>query len=365
MRPNLCRRRAALSLRVLLVVTLVGAASLVAPARTNATRAAAGGVPPSGFSDVVAISGLVEPTTVAFAADGRVFVAEKSGLIKVFDLAGRHHAHRLRGSAHPGAQLLGPWAAGPRPRPAVPDPAVRVRALLVRRGARGHSAALGHRRRYRRRLSEPAGFHCRRVRRAGAPLSPHGQRRPDDRARAGSRERLVPAVPQSLDRHRRLRARRRPLCGAGEGASFNYVDYGQTNNPCGDPPSPAGTDLAPPTAQGGALRSQSVRRPAGQPVSLGGTIIRVDPNTGAGMAGNPFAASADQNARRIIAYGLRNPFRFDRPPRDATAVGRRGRVEHLGGDQQDRRRRRWRGRELRLAVLRGHWPAGRATTRPT
>ena len=85
MRPNLCRRRAALSLRVLLVVTLVGAASLVAPARTNATRAAAGGVPPSGFSDVVAISGLVEPTTVAFAADGRVFVAEKSGLIKVFD----------------------------------------------------------------------------------------------------------------------------------------------------------------------------------------------------------------------------------------------------------------------------------------
>jgi glucose/arabinose dehydrogenase len=101
---------------------------------------------------------------------------------------------------------------------------------------------------------------------------------------------------------------------AGEGAGFNYVEYGQTNNRCGDPPSPTGTDLAPPAAQGGALRAQSVRRPAGQPVTLSGTIIRVDPNTGAGLPGNPFASRADLNARRIIAYGLRNPFRFDIRP---------------------------------------------------
>src|ERR671918_2709007 len=87
MRADRRRRRAAASLRLLLVMTLVGATSLLAPAptqATRATRAAASGVPPSGFSDVVAISGLVQPTTVAFAADGRVFVAEKSGLIKVF-----------------------------------------------------------------------------------------------------------------------------------------------------------------------------------------------------------------------------------------------------------------------------------------
>jgi len=113
--------------------------------------------------------------------------------------------------------------------------------------------------------------------------------------------------------------------GAGDGASFNYVDYGQTKNPCGDPPSPAGTNLAPPTAQGGALRSQSARRPAGQPVTLDGTIIRIDPNTGAGLPGNPFATHADQNARRIIAYGLRNPFRFDvRPGTQQLWVGEVG-----------------------------------------
>jgi hypothetical protein len=39
----------------------------------------------------------------------------------------------------------------------------------------------------------------------------------------------------------------------GEGASFDYADYGQTGNPCGDPPGPAGTNLSPPTAEGGAL----------------------------------------------------------------------------------------------------------------
>ncbi len=39
---------------------------------------------PSGFSEETALSGLNVPTAVRFASDGRVFVAEKSGLIKVF-----------------------------------------------------------------------------------------------------------------------------------------------------------------------------------------------------------------------------------------------------------------------------------------
>ena len=40
---------------------------------------------PAGFTDTVAIGGLSSPTAAAFAPDGRVFVAEKSGLVKVFD----------------------------------------------------------------------------------------------------------------------------------------------------------------------------------------------------------------------------------------------------------------------------------------
>ncbi len=40
---------------------------------------------PSGFRDEVAFAGLSEPTTFRFAPDGRVFVAEKTGRILVFD----------------------------------------------------------------------------------------------------------------------------------------------------------------------------------------------------------------------------------------------------------------------------------------
>ena len=39
---------------------------------------------PAGFSETVVLSGLTQPTAIRFSPDGRVFVAEKSGLIKVF-----------------------------------------------------------------------------------------------------------------------------------------------------------------------------------------------------------------------------------------------------------------------------------------
>ena len=61
-------------LPLLLLLTL-----LVAPTPAGAVAL------PSGFQQSVVFSGLVQPTAVQFASDGRVFVAEKSGLIKVFD----------------------------------------------------------------------------------------------------------------------------------------------------------------------------------------------------------------------------------------------------------------------------------------
>ncbi len=94
---------------------------------------------------------------------------------------------------------------------------------------------------------------------------------------------------------------------AGDGAAFHFTDHGQLNNPCGDPPSPAGVALAPPTAEGGALRSQS---PRGSGSTLDGTVIRVDPMTGEAFPGNPWFADPDPNRSRVVAYGLRNPFRF-------------------------------------------------------
>lgn len=40
--------------------------------------------------------------------------------------------------------------------------------------------------------------------------------------------------------------------------------------------------------------------------SLGGKILRVNPDTGAGTPGNPFASSGNANTRRIYSYGHRN-----------------------------------------------------------
>ena len=46
---------------------------------------------PTGMHESVVFSGLTNPTNIEFAADGRIFVAEKSGTIKVYDKPpGRH-----------------------------------------------------------------------------------------------------------------------------------------------------------------------------------------------------------------------------------------------------------------------------------
>jgi glucose/arabinose dehydrogenase len=96
----------------------------------------------------------------------------------------------------------------------------------------------------------------------------------------------------------------------GDGASFTFVDYGQVGNPCADP-----------SNEGGALRSQDLRA-TGDPVGLNGAVLRVDPDTGDGLPGNPFELSTDANAKRIIAYGLRNPFRMTfRPATNELWIG--------------------------------------------
>ena len=65
--------------------------------------------------------------------------------------------------------------------------------------------------------------------------------------------------------------------------------------------------MTPPTAEGGALRSQDART-TGDPTGLDGALLRVDPDTGDPLPDNP--GTGDLNARRIVAYGFRNPFRF-------------------------------------------------------
>ncbi len=48
--------------------------------------------------------------------------------------------------------------------------------------------------------------------------------------------------------------------------------------------------------------------------SLGGKVLRVDPQTGEGSPGNPFATSDNANTRRVYTYGHRNVQGLDRRP---------------------------------------------------
>src|SRR5947208_597 len=60
---------------------LLGPNSAPPPAPSSARA----GTLPSGFQESISFGGLVHPTVIRFASDGRVFIAEKSGLILVFD----------------------------------------------------------------------------------------------------------------------------------------------------------------------------------------------------------------------------------------------------------------------------------------
>ena len=271
---------------------------------------------PAGFADEVVIGGLSYPTNVEFASDGRVFVAEKSGRVQVYDsladpsptlfadLSTNTHNFWDRGmlglELHPGF-------------PATPY----VYVLYAHDAAIGSSAprwgTAGV-------LSDPCpsppgatsdgcvvSGRLSRLEAAGNVMT-------------GSEHVLLEDFCQQYPSHSVgdiVFGRDGALyASAGDGASFNFVDYGQDGsprNPCGDPPVPIGGTQSAPSAEGGALRSQDLRTPA-DPTSLDGTIIRVDPLTGLGAAGNPFASSSDLNARRVVAYGLRNPFRIAHRP---------------------------------------------------
>src|SRR5262245_55896921 len=72
-------RRRAYALVLLIGLTLLSSMTAAWPVT------AAGPTAPASFQIAPVFSGLKNPTDMAFAADGRVFISEKAGLIKVFD----------------------------------------------------------------------------------------------------------------------------------------------------------------------------------------------------------------------------------------------------------------------------------------
>lgn len=271
---------------------------------------------PPGFQDEVAIPNIQQPTAFRFAPDGRVFVATKPGQIYVYenledttpelfaDLRtdvydtgdrgllgialdpkfdeGRPYVYALYTYDH----ILGDpepppkWGEPEKTGDPCPDlnggDACLVSGRLVRLTAEGNHAAPS--------AKEPA------------------------------QKQLAEGWCQQFSSHSIGDLQFGPegdlYVSGGDGASFTSADYGQLGtepNPCGDPPEPAGTADEPPSAEGGSLRAQNLS-------NLSGKILRVDPETGEGLPGNPLGSNPDENTRRIVAEGFRNPFRFTLDP---------------------------------------------------
>jgi glucose/arabinose dehydrogenase len=69
---------------MMVAAVLAVAATALAYSSFSTTDEHTAGGPPVGFRDSVVLRGLVRPTAIAFAKDGRIFVAEQRGTIKVF-----------------------------------------------------------------------------------------------------------------------------------------------------------------------------------------------------------------------------------------------------------------------------------------
>jgi glucose/arabinose dehydrogenase len=299
----------------LLAAAIVAGASGVATGATNVTGHAAGeassAAQPPGFSQSTVFSGLTEPTAMRFSPDGRVFVAEKSGLIKVFDSLSdptptvfadlRTQVYNYYDRGLLGIALDPDFPAKPY-----------VYALYTYDAAIGGTAP---------RWGTPgvSDDPCPTPpgpRGAGCVVSGQLSRlKASGDKMIGPEKVLINGWCQQYTSHSVGDLEFAPdgalYVSGGEGAAWWKPDYGELGgNPCGDPPGGVGGTMTPPTAEGGALRAQSLRRPAGEPRLLNGTILRVDPSTGSGLPSNPLAASSDANARRIVVSGLRNPYRF-------------------------------------------------------
>lgn len=289
-------------------------AALLALLTVPAIAAADSALPP-GFQDSVVLSGLEKPTAVRFAPNGMVFVAEKAGKIEVYenledetpelfkDLRTETYDHGDRGllglavdpefPTKPYVYALFTYdhvigSKKPVPEWGEPDHTGDFCPVVPENGA-DDCVVSGRLVRYTANVSKDGEGHLHAV--------------------AAGEKALIPEDwCQQFSSHSIGDLRFGPegalYASGGDGASFTSADIGQL----GEPPNPCGD----PKEEGGSLRAQDLLTPEtiGDPTGLGGTVIRINPETGEGWPGNPLAGSLSANERRIVAFGFRNPFRF-------------------------------------------------------
>ena len=310
MRRRALRGLVALSALALALVLLPG--GFAAKSSSRAAMAA-----PPGFQPQTVVSGLNLPTSFAFTPDGRIFIAEKSGVVRVFkngallptpliDISGKVNNYWDRGligmaldpnfAANGYIYLLYPYEA------TATDDAGGKTARLSRYTVVGDTASPATETVL---LGTNAGSACTQFP-VGSDCIPaewygHG----------------VGDIQFGSDGSMFL--------SNGDAANWNIVNDD-------------------------ALRAQDLN-------SLAGKIMRINPNTGQGLPDNPYW-NGDPNAARskVWAYGVRNAYRFSVRPNSGDA-----RHRLCGRRRVGRRRRRstsfprapiWVGRATRAALCR-------------
>ncbi len=303
-----------------IVVFLLALVASVLAAST--VPAAAAGAVPDGFEDEVVIDDLDFPTTLDWLPDGRVLVAEKSGRLWMYDSVADNNPRLfadLSASVHNwfdrgllGLAIDPEFPARPyvyvqytynvAPGKTAPIPGLEFGLNDACPDPPGASA--------------PSGGCVVSGRLSRLTVSGGGA---GDTMLAGSELVLIQDWCAQFPSHSVGTILFGPdgylYAAGGDGASFSTSDWGQWGldtsgnpapNPCGDP---MGSN-PPTTSEGGAFRSQDLLT-SGDPTGVDGAVIRVD-RDGNPVAGNPLFGSpgADANAQRIVAIGLRNPFRF-------------------------------------------------------
>jgi glucose/arabinose dehydrogenase/PKD repeat protein len=303
------------------VLTLALAATMLA--RPGAQEEVAAATAPPGFTANAVATGLNMPSQMAFSPDGKVYVAEKGGTIRVFPSASAGTSTLFANLSN---QVFNNWDRGllgiavdPRFEDGV------HRYVYVLYAKNGNLLPGGAVPRWKNDV---------------CPTPPGGETdgcvvmgtlsriKVNADGSAGAEEKLIDDEWCQQYTSHSVGALHFGSDGylyvtGGEGASWSNADWGQwggsmpktptPKNPCNDPGEPHEETT---TGRGGALRSQSPRRPAGEPRLLSGSLLRVDPDTGFGVPGNPMynPARPSANESRILAYGMRNPFRFTERP---------------------------------------------------
>jgi glucose/arabinose dehydrogenase len=247
---------------------LVAAALLVAAVTVFALGGDDQPTPARGFADEIVLLGLREPLAVAFARDGRVFVAEKRGRVLEFSALG---SRRPRVYADLGSRVFSNGDRGLFGLALHPSFPARpfVYVLYTFDGPVGGRRPLGRGR-------------CQGLFEGACPVSGRLARIEPD----GAERVLLSGWCQQYPSHGVGDLSFGPdgllYASGGEGASYDRVDTGEAGNVCGDP-----------SGEGGALRAQDAATDR-DPLGVSGSVVRVDPTSG---------------SRRLVAYGFRNPFR--------------------------------------------------------